>query len=237
MQFTAGGRGEVGIVGGTGKLGAALAARLASAGRPVLIGSRDPVRAEQAAARVRERVGSENVRGGSNEDAARAGGVVVLTVPYDSVAATLPAIAEAIGDRVVVSTAVPIGFVPGAAPTAISVAEGSACEQAASLLPAARVVGALHSVSHVTLGHLDQPIDADIVLTGDDADAKQVTAELLALLAGARIVDGGPLANSRYVEQFTVLLLSINARHRAHAGVRIANLPDQAALAGGALSG
>ena len=92
------------------------------------------------------------------------------------------------------------------------------------------VVGALHTVSSATLAKLDRDLDAEVLITGDDPDAKTVVAELLASLSGVRVVDGGPLCNSRYVEQLTVLLLSINVRVRRNTGVRITNLPDELAV-------
>jgi NADPH-dependent F420 reductase len=117
------------------------------------------------------------------------------------------------------------------APTHVDVEQGSASEQVAALLPRARVVGALHTVSSATLAKLDRRLDADVLITGDDHDAKLAVAQLLAALPGIRVVDGGPLRNSRYVEQLTVLLLSINMRVRRNTGIRVTNLPDELAMA------
>jgi hypothetical protein len=223
----------VALIGGTGKLGSALAARFARAGHEVVIGSRDAARAEQAAARLAQAIGDaqgSRVRGTDNFAAAAAADVVVITVPFDAQEATLRGLAGAVEGRVVVSTAVPVRFVEGSGPTHIEVEHGSATEQAAALLPQARVVGALHTVSSAVLAKLDRSLDADVLITGDDAAAKAVVVELLAALAGVRVVDGGPLRNSRYVEQLTVLLLSINMRVRRNTGIRVTNLPDELAL-------
>lgn len=223
----------VALIGGTGKLGSALAARFARAGHEVVIGSRDAARAQQAASALAQTISGvdgSRVRGADNAAAAAAADVVVITVPFDAQEATLRGLAGAVDDRVVVSTAVPVRFVEGSGPIHIEVEQGSASEQVAALLPRARVVGALHTVSSATLAKLDRDLGADVLITGDDPDAKTVVAELLASLSGVRVVDGGPLRNSRYVEQLTVLLLSINVRVRRNTGVRITNLPDELAV-------
>jgi NADPH-dependent F420 reductase len=225
----------VALIGGTGKLGTALAARFARAGHDVVIGSRDAGRAAQVASRLAgagEGVGG-HVRGATNADAVAASDVVVITVPFDAQAATLRDLAGAVGERVAVSTAVPVRFVDGDGPIHVDVDAGSASEQAAVLLPRARVVGALHTVSSAKLAKLDNALDGDVLITGDDADAKVTVAGLLASLGGIRAVDAGPLRNSRYVEQLTVLLLSINTRVRRNTGIRVTNLPDELALSDG----
>ena len=222
----------VALVGGTGKLGSALALRLALGGHRVVIGSRDAARARQSAAEANDRLGARlhPIAGDSNGRAVEHADVVVVTVPYDAQAATLRDLAAAVGDRVVVSTAVPVRFT-GGQPEHVAVPEGSACEQVAVLLPGARVVGALHTVSSATLGKLDREVAADVIVTGDDDGAKRVAAGILSALPGVRAVDGGPLRNARYVEQFTVLLLAINMRARRNTGIRITNLPDEMTLA------
>jgi NADPH-dependent F420 reductase len=228
---------SVALVGGTGKLGSALGLRLARAGHPVIIGSRDPARAAQAAEDLNTRLAeaggaasSARATGADNAAAAAGAEVIVVTVPYENQRQTLLGLAASVGDRVVVSTAVPIAFVPGQGPSHVEVAEGSAAEQVAAALPRARVVSALQTVSSATLARLDRDVDADIIVTGDDAEAKARVAGLLGILPGARLVDGGPLRNSRYVEQLTVLLLTINLRVKRSTGIRVTNLPDAAAM-------
>jgi NADPH-dependent F420 reductase len=232
-----GGRGGalrvIALIGGTGKLGSGLAARLARAGHDVVIGSRDPVRAEAAAHAVVDALSGEHVvrvRGAANDAAAAAAEVVVLAVPFDAQRVTVEGLAAAVGDRVVVSTAVPVDFVKGSSPVHVEVEEGSAAEQVAALLPGARVVGALHTVSSAKLGRLDRQLDGDVLVTGDDHPAKVVVADVLASLPALRPVDAGPLENSRHVERLAVLLLTINGRTRRNTGVQITNLPDDRAF-------
>ena len=230
---------SVALVGGTGKLGSALGLRLARAGHAVIIGSRDAARAASAAEALNQRLAedesfaatSARATGADNAGAVAGADVVVVTVPYENQRQTLAGLAADVGDRVVISTAVPIAFVPGQGPTHVDVPEGSAAEQVAAALPRARVVSALQTVSSVTLARLDRDVDADIIITADDADAKSIVSRLLGVLPGARVVDGGPLRNSRYVEQLTVLLLTINMRVKRSTGIRVTNLPDAAAVA------
>lgn len=221
----------VALLGGTGKLGPGLAMRFAAAGVPVVIGSREAQRGADAAGEVTARLhaagiaGAAAVDGTGNLEAARRGGIAVITVPYEGQAALLPGLAEALAGKVVVSTAVPMRFVEGLGPVHVEVAEGSAAEQAAALLPGTRVAAAFHSVSSAELKRLAQPLDGDVVVTGDDGAAKDATCEMVRLLPGARPVDGGALRYARYSEHLTVLLLSVNRIYKTHAGVMLTNLP------------
>jgi NADPH-dependent F420 reductase len=219
----------VGIVGGTGKLGAALAARFASAGHSVVIGSRVAAKAAAVAATVSDRLheGAGSVTGADNAAACGVDGVVVISVPYEGLEEIVAELAPSIADHVVVSAVVPVRFVTGQGPSRVEVPAGSACEQIAALLPAARVVGALQTLSFVTLRDLDRNVGSDVILTGDDDAAKATVAHLLSALGDVRMIDGGPLHNSRFVEQLTVLLMAINTRYRRHTGVRITDLPDE----------
>jgi NADPH-dependent F420 reductase len=219
---------EVGLIGGTGKLGTALAARFARAGHSVVIGSRVASRAIDAAAAIEQQLGSVpgRVRGAPNTTAAAVAGVVVIAIPYEGLRDVVAELARPTTGGIVVSAVVPVRFVKGEGPSHIDVREGSACEEIAALLPGARVIGALQTLSFVTLRNLDSDIGSDIILTGDDAAAKSTVAALLTSLAGIRTIDGGALRNSRYVEQLTVLLLAINSRYGRHTGIRITDLPD-----------
>jgi NADPH-dependent F420 reductase len=159
------------------------------------------------------------VRGAENIDAAREGEIIVLTVPFDAQAATLPPLASAVDGKTVVSTGVPLAF-DGGKPGIAAAPEGSAAEQAQTLLPGARVVGAFHNLSASKLwggGTLDQ----DVLVAGDDPDAKKQVMALAEQIEGARAVDGGPLAASRQIEGITALLIGIDKRYKTAAGIRI----------------
>lgn len=220
--------GPLALIGGTGKLGPGLALRWARAGVPVVIGSRDAERAAERAAwlagRVAEAGGGAEVRGMANPDAAAAGALACVTVPHAGQAALLPALARELAGKVVMSTAVPVRFDPGAGPVAVEVPEGSAAQELAALLPGARVVGAFHTVSSAHLDRLDRPLDEDVLLCGDDDLAKAEVRRLVELIPGLRPVDCGRLAASRLTEQLTVLLLGVNRLTRRSAGIRLTGI-------------
>lgn len=222
----------VALLGGTGKLGPGLAMRFATAGVPVLIGSRDAEKGVAAAAEASEKLRATGVdfapiEGMDNAWAAARGRVALITVPYEGQAAMLPSLAESLQGKVVVSTAVPVRFEEGTGPVHVDVPEGSAAQQAAALLPGSQVAAAFHSVSSAELKKLSRPLDGHVVVTGDDLEAKQTAMSLVRLLPGARPVDGGPLHCARYSEELTVLLLTVNGIYRTHAGVMLTNLPPE----------
>jgi NADPH-dependent F420 reductase len=215
---------KIAFIGGTGPEGKGLAYRFALAGHEVLIGSRSAERAGDAASEIRARVSAE-VRGAENLDAASAADLIVLTVPYDAQAATLPPLAGGVAGKTVVSTGVPLSF-DGGKPSMIAVPEGSAAEQASALLPGARVVGAFQNLGAAKLWAGDEPLEQDVLVCGDDGDAKREVMSLAEAIRGVRAVDAGPLAASRYVEGITVLLIGVNKRYKATTGVRVAGLPS-----------
>lgn len=222
----------IALLGGTGKLGPGLAMRFARAGVPVLVGSRDAEKGVAAAAEINEKLQAAvaeftPVEGMDNAWAAARSKVAVITVPFEGQAALLPPLAESLKDKVVVSTAVPLHFEPGAGPVHVDVPEGSAAQQVAALLPGSRVAAAFHTVSSAELKRLHQPLNAHVVVTGDDAEAKRVAQALVRMLPGVRAVDGGALRYARYSEQLTVLLLNINGIYKAHTGVVITDLPPE----------
>ena len=210
----------IGIIGGTGPEGKGLAYRFALAAHEVLIGSRSAERGEEAAREIAEHASASNVRGGANLDVARDAEIVILTVPYVAQAETLPPLAEACAGKVVVSTGVPLSL-DGGKPAMLAVPEGSAAEQAQARLPKARVVAAFQNLAAAKLWDSDAPLEQDVIVCADDADAKREIMALAEQIAGARAVDGGALAGSRYVEGITVLLIAINRRYKTTAGVRI----------------
>lgn len=214
----------IGFIGGTGPEGKGLAYRFALAGHDAVIGSRSAERAEEAAREVAEHARSDLVRGAANVDAATQADVIVLTVPFAAQADTLPPLASTVEGKIVVSTAVPLSFEAGR-PAMLDVLEGSAAEQAQSLLPGARVVGAFQNLGAAKLWEGDVPLEQDVIVCADDADAKRHVMTLSERIRGVRAVDGGPLASARYVEGITALLLNVNRRYKTLAGVRVVGLP------------
>lgn len=222
--------GRVAVLGGTGAEGGALALRWAVAGIPITIGSRDAARAEEAARRIMETLGGRaDVAGAENPAAVSAAETVVLTVPFVAQAATLKAVREALRPgQVLVDCTVPLATAVGGRPTRVlGVWEGSAAEQAASLVPAGvAVAAAFHHVAAESLRDLGQRVETDVLVCSDDPAAKQRVRRLVESIEGCRYVDAGPLSTARIVESMCALLIGLNLRYKVHrAGIRITGLP------------
>ena len=210
---------NVSVLGGTGEQGRGLAQRLARAGQSVMIGSRSADRAESIAAEI-----GSGVAGGSNEDAARFGDIVIVAVPWDGHRELLESLAYDLADKIVVDCVNPLGFDKQGA-FALSVDEGSAAQQAASVLPDSSVVAAFHHISAVLL--LDDSvssIETDVLVLGDDRDATDAVQALAGRIDGIRGIYGGRLRNAGQVEAFTANLISMNRRYKVHAGVRVTDV-------------
>jgi len=212
------------FIGGTGPEGLGLAARFAAAGHEIVIGSRSPERAQQAVERIRARVPEARVAGMVNEEAVRRGDIVFVTIPFVGHRDTLNALAPAIGAKIVVDVVSPISF-EGGRIAAIAVPEGSAAEQAQALLPQAQVVAGFHHLDASRLMRVEQPVEGDVLVCADHQGAKETVMALAEEIEGVRALDGGPLANSRYLEEFTVLLLNLNKTYKAHSSLKISGIP------------
>jgi 8-hydroxy-5-deazaflavin:NADPH oxidoreductase len=212
------------IIGGTGALGFGLALRLARAGVPVIIGSRDPGRALAAAGRV-----GDGARGLVNAEAAPSGPVVLMCVPFRSQSETLTNLRNVFEPgQILVDATVPLAAaVSGRATRLLGVPQGSAAEQAREMAPeGVDVVSAFHTVSAPVLADLDRHLDEDVLIAGDSRDAKARVAELVRRIPGLRPVDCGRLEVARLIEGITPLLISVNARNKTHAGVRLTGLEE-----------
>jgi len=212
------------FIGGTGPEGLGLAARFAAAGYEIVIGSRSPERAQQAVEKVKARVPQAQASGFINEEAVRRGDIVFVTIPFAGHRDTLEALAPAIGARMVVDVVSPLSF-EGGKITVIAVPEGSAAEQAQALLPQAQVVAAFHHLDASRLMRVERPVEADVLVCADHQEAKERVMALAEEIEGVRALDGGSLANSRYLEEFTVLLLNLNKTYKAHTSLKIAGIP------------
>lgn len=218
------------IVGGTGALGFGLALRLVRAGVPVVIGSRDAGRAEEAAARVREQLPGASAEGLENPEAATRGEIVFLTVPFRAQSENLTNLKPALrAGQILVDATVPLAAaVSGKATRLLGVPQGSAAEQAQEMLPdGVEVVSALHTVGAAALADLDTELGEDVLVAGDRGEPKRRVAELIALIDGLRPVNAGRLEVARLIEGITPLLISINSRYKVHAGIRLTDLPAE----------
>jgi len=204
---------RVGILGGTGDFGRALATRLRIAGYDVTIGSRDAARAEATATELR-------VEGAANADVARQTDLVVLAVNADAALQTAHSLARSIGSTPLLCVASELRFADG---TARPASQGrSLAERVADAVPGPVVAG-LHSLAARTLARAEPP-DEDALVCGDAADAKEIVLELAGTLVAGRAYDAGPLSSARALEGMTAVIVNLNRRYRGHAGIRLTGL-------------
>jgi hypothetical protein len=216
-----GGAATIGVLGGTGPAGTAVAARLASVGYSVIIGSRSAERAEEKAREIRDAwpTLSLDLRGGTNHDAASCG-VIVLATPWDSAATTAKEHEDDLAGKVVISMAnalVRVGseFQPLVPP------RGSVAAHVQVAVPRCRVVAALHHLPAKELGHLGDPIDSDVLICSDDKAALVVVSEIVEKIPGCRPLDAGELSNATAIEAFTAVLLQLNMRYKTRVAPRL----------------
>jgi NADPH-dependent F420 reductase len=220
-------RETVSILGGTGNLGFGLALRLGRAGYTVCIGSRDAERAQSAAEKASELVGTNAAMGCLNEDAVEsADRLVIAAVPFVSHVTTLRSVADHWRPgQVLLDTTVPLATALGGRPThLVEPWHGSAAQQARTAIPDHVALAAgLHTISAAVLRDTGRPLDQDTLICGD-RHAKTVVTEALDGIEGLRVVDAGPLEMSRLLEGLTPVLIGINIRNKTHAGIQVTHL-------------
>jgi 8-hydroxy-5-deazaflavin:NADPH oxidoreductase len=222
----------VAIVGASGALGFGLAVRLARAGVGIAIGSRELARAEETAQRAEVTVPGGSFSAHENADAVRRAGpagTVILSVPFRNQSETLTNLEGALAPgQLLIDATVPLAAaVSGRATRMLGVWQGSAAQQALEMAPAGvRVISALHTVSAASLADLRHPLEQDVLLCGDSVADKREAAALIERVDGLRCVDCGKLEMARITESLTALLISVNTRYKAHAGIRLMGLPD-----------
>jgi NADPH-dependent F420 reductase len=217
------------IIGGTGSLGYGLAKRWAAAGVEVIIGSRSQERAEEAAAKLRDELPEASVEGLENPEAAKRGEIVVLAVPFRSQSENLTNLKEVLREgQILVDATVPLAAaVSGRATRLLGVPQGSAAQQAQEMVPdGVIVVSALHTVSGAKLSDLDHRLDEDVPVMGDKREQKKRVANLIEKIDGLRPINAGLLETARLVEGLTPLLISVNSRHKTHAGIRFTEIDE-----------
>jgi 8-hydroxy-5-deazaflavin:NADPH oxidoreductase len=214
----------IAIIGGTGALGFGLALRWGAAGVPVVIGSRDAARAQEAVDRARTVVPDAQYTGYENAEAATEAEVVLLTVPFRNQSETLTNLKGVLEPhQLVIDATVPLAAaVSGRATRMLGVWQGSAAQQAQEMVPdGVRVVSALHTVSAATCANLDNALDEDVLVCGNHREDKERVMAIIDRIDGLRPVDAGRLEMARIAESLTALLISINVRHKTHAGIKI----------------
>lgn len=213
----------VAVLGGTGKEGAGLVMRWARAGYRVIIGSRSAEKAETKAAEYNEILGENLLVGMTNESAAAAADIAVLTVPYSAHRPTLESVKDALQGKILVDVTVPL---QPPKVRSVHIPEGlAACLEAQTLLgDGVKVVAAFQNTSAVHLKKLDHQVDSDVLIAGDDVDAKEEVTRLVEVIDGMRAVDAGPLVNAIAIEAMTPVILYINKQHKTSAGIRITGI-------------
>jgi len=204
---------KIALIGGTGSFGTALAVRLRAAGYAVVIGSRDAERAQAVAAEF-------GVEGATNEDAARAADLVVLTTKAEGAVETARSLREAIGSTPVLSVAAELSFTKAGVFPCVEATSVAARIQDVVDGP---VIAGLHSLAASNLGGEEAP-EEDTLVCGDDADAKAIVIELAGKITSGTAVDAGPLASARALEGMTAVIVNVNKRYKAHAGLRVTGL-------------
>ena len=223
------GRRPVAIIGASGALGFGLGLRLARAGVPLEIGSRDPGRVADTLDRARASVPCGSFAAHENADAVRAADTIILSVPFRNQAETLTSIRDALSPgQLLIDSTVPLAAaVNGEATRMLGVWEGSAAQQARELVPdGVSVVSALHTVSAASLADLDHPLEQDVLICGDSRAEKLRAASLIERIDGLRCVDCGPLEMARTTESMTALMIEVKVRYTSHAGIQLTGLPD-----------
>lgn len=218
---------KLAIIGGTGREGPGLALRWAAAGLEVIIGSRQQEKAQGVAAELNRALGREAIGGMVNREAAAAADLVVMTVPFSAHVDTLREIQEGVRGKILVDVSVPLD---PSNPKRLKMPEaGSAVEEAQALLGReTRVVGALQNISSHHLKDPSKSIDSDVLVCGDDEQARTEVRQLVGLL-GLRALDCGPAEQARVIEGVTALLMELNARYKVRgAGIRITGIKEPA---------
>ena len=214
----------IAVLGGTGQEGGGLALRWARVGHHVILGSRDGAKAAAAAADMKARLGEARVSGDSNKAAARAADIVVLTVPFAAQRATVEDVREALAGKILIDATAPL--VPPKVARVQLPAGGSAVAAIQAMLgEEVKVVAAFQNVSAHHLHDLEHAIDCDVLVCGDDPEARE-TAIGLAADIGLRGVHAGPIVNSAAAEALTSILIAMNMRYKVPGtGIRITGLP------------
>jgi NADPH-dependent F420 reductase len=215
---------KIGIVGGTGREGRGLGVRWAKAGHDVFIGSRQSDKGVAKAAEFAEEFGV-TLEGGDNVAACNHAELIVVTVPYGAHRGTFESIKEAVGDKVVVDITVPLQP-PKVRSVNLPEGQAAALEARSYLGDNARLVAALHHISSEHLSDPNHAFDCDVLVCGDDRDARELVISVVSDL-GLRGVDAGVLKNAIALESLTPVLLHINRRYKSvGSGIRITGIPE-----------
>ncbi len=217
---------KIAIFGGTGDLGRGLAINFAAAGHEVIVGSRSQERADQAAETLREALPSGTFTPLDNVAAAAAGDLAVLSIPWEGIEATIPPMAEALADKVVVSVVNALRFgKSGAIAEQDALPLASCAHQIQELAPEAKVVVAYNNLPAAGL-QAQHHLNADVLVCGKSRAAREAVIELTSAIPGTRALDAGPLANALIIEGMTAIIINLNKRYGGEASLSISGLEN-----------
>lgn len=214
----------ISIIGGTGPQGLGIGERLAIEGMDVIIGSRKEEKALSVVKEAKDKLSDYDLStmvGMANEDAAKKGDVLILTVPLSAQKPTLEGIKEFVNDKIILDATVPLETAVGGSPTRfIDLMEGSAAERTEKILEGtgAKVICAFCNVSNSHLANIPEEIDCDCLIAGNDVDAKKEAAEIINKIPGLKAIDCGVLEKARIIEKITPLLIGLNIKYKSHYG-------------------
>ena len=215
---------RIGILGGTGPAGSALAARLASIGFDVVIGSRSSERASEVVVEYVAKFPEleDRLSGGDNAHASLCE-LLVIATPWDSAATTVQENAAALSGKIVISMANALVRVAGEFQPLLP-PRGSVAAHIQAAIPLSRVVAAFHHLPAKELGHIGQPIDSDVLICSDDRDAIQIVSDIVERIPGCRPLDAGLLSNAMAIEAFTAVLLQLNVRYKTRVAPKLTGI-------------
>ncbi|MEY3167191.1 MAG: hypothetical protein RLZZ343_994 [Actinomycetota bacterium] len=215
---------RIGILGGTGPAGSALAARLASIGFDVVIGSRSLERANEVVVEyVAKFPELENRLSGGDNAHASLCELLVIATPWDSAATTVQENAVSLSGKIVISMANALVRVAGEFQPLLP-PRGSVAAHIQAAIPLSRVVAAFHHLPAKELGHIGQPIDSDVLICSDDREAIQIVSEIVERIPGCRPLDAGLLSNAMAIEAFTAVLLQLNVRYKTRVAPKLTGI-------------
>jgi len=222
---------KIAVIGGTGDQGIGLALRFVKAGETVIIGSRDIKKAENTVDIIKNMLDDDNIKnivGMANDEAAAESDIAILTVPLQAQIVTLRCIMDNLDGKILIDATVPLdSCIGGDSAKYIEVWEGSAAERSAEVLSSknVKVVSAFNNVGAANLLNVNKDVECDILVSGDDSEAKKEVMSLAEKIPGVRAIDCGSLENARIIEKITPLLINLNIRNRIKfAGIRITGL-------------
>ena len=215
---------RIGILGGTGPAGSALAARLASIGFDVVIGSRSSERANEVVVEYVAKFPEleDRLSGGDNAHASLCE-LLVIATPWDSAATTVQENAASLSGKIVISMANALVRVAGEFQPLLP-PRGSVAAHIQAAIPLSRVVAAFHHLPAKELGHIGQPIDSDVLICSDDRDAIQIVSDIVERIPGCRPLDAGLLSNAMAIEAFTAVLLQLNVRYKTRVAPKLTGI-------------